>query len=74
MQSGHLEIIQKIQEDCFLPPVVITLKKDKSVKIVLDLRKKDSCMKMRPHLPNTEIIVQTECLPKLQDCRVKRYE
>ena len=35
IQYGHFEIIQKV-EDCFISPVVVTLKEDKSVEIVLD--------------------------------------
>ena len=44
-----------VDEDCFVSPVVITVKSDKPVKIALDARKlKDSCIKMRPHTPNME--------------------
>ena len=55
IKSGHLEKIKDVDEDCFLSPVVITVKSDKSVKIALDSRKlNDSCIKMRPHMPNME--------------------
>ena len=44
-----------MDEDCFVSPVVITVKSDISVKIALDSRKlNDSCVKMRPHMPNME--------------------
>ena len=44
-----------MDEDCFVSPVVITVKNDKSVKIALDSRKlNDSCIKRRPHLPIME--------------------
>ena len=44
-----------MEEDCFVSPVVITVKNDKSVKIALDSRKlNDSCFKRRPHVPNME--------------------
>ena len=44
-----------MDEDCFVSPVVSTVKSDKSVKIALDSRKlNDSCVKMRPHMPNLE--------------------
>ena len=50
IKSGHLEKINDVDEDCFVSPVVITVKSDKSVKIALDSRKlNDSCIKMRPH-------------------------
>ena len=32
IKSGHLERLETIQEDCFLPPVVLTVKKNKTVK------------------------------------------
>ena len=44
-----------MDEDCFVSPVVITVKNDKSLKIALDSRKlNDSCIKIRPHMPNME--------------------
>ena len=53
IKSGHLERLETIEEDCFVSPVVITVKKDKTVKIALDARKlNDSCVKKRPHMPN----------------------
>ena len=54
-KSGHLERVKQVDEDCFVSPVVITVKNDKSVKIALDSRKlNDSCIKVRPHMPNME--------------------
>ena len=54
-ESGHLERLETIEEDCFVSPVVITVKKDKSVKIALDARKlNDSCIMKRPHMPNMD--------------------
>ena len=58
IKSGHLEKLKDVDEDCFVSPVVITVKSDKSVKIALDSRKlNDSCVKMRPHMPNMEEIL-----------------
>ena len=55
IKTGHLEKVKHVDEDCFLSPVVITVKNDKSVKIALDSRKlNDSCVKIRPHMPNME--------------------
>ena len=52
---GHLERVKQVDEDCSVSPVVITVKNDKSVKIALDSRKlNDSCIKVRPHMPNME--------------------
>ena len=36
IKSGHIERLKTIEEDCFVYPVVITVKKDKTVKIALD--------------------------------------
>ena len=55
IESEHLERLETIEEDCFVSPVVITVKKDKTVKIALDARKlNDSCVKKRPRMPNME--------------------
>ena len=55
MKTGHLEKVKHVDEDCFVSPVVITVKNYKSVKIALDSRKlNDSCIKIRPHMPNME--------------------
>ena len=55
MKSGHLEKINDMDEDCFVSPVIITVESNKLVKIALDSRElKDSCIKMRPHMPNME--------------------
>ena len=55
IRTGHLEKINDVDEDCFVSPVVITIKSDKLEKIALDSRKLiDSCLKMRPHMPNME--------------------
>ena len=53
IKSGHLEKVNNVDEDCFVSPVVITVKSDKSVKIALDSRKlNENCIKMRPHMRN----------------------
>ena len=55
IKTGHLEKLKDVDEGCFVSPVVINLKTDKSEKIALDSRKlNDSCIKMRPHMPNME--------------------
>ena len=46
LKPGHLERLETIEEDCFVSPVVITVKKDKTVKTALGARKlNDSCVK-----------------------------
>ena len=55
IKSGHLERLETTEEDCFVSPVVITVKKNKTVKIALDARKlNESCVKKRPHMRNME--------------------
>ena len=55
IKAGDLEKVNNVDEDCFVSPVVVTVKNDKSVKIALDSRKlNDSCIRRRPHLPNME--------------------
>ena len=55
MKCGHLKKVKHVDEDCFVSPVLITVTSDKSVKIALDSRKlNDSCIKVRPHMPNME--------------------
>ena len=55
IKAGHLEKVKDVDEDCFVSPVVKTVKNDKSVKIALDSRKlNDSCIKMRPHMSKME--------------------
>ena len=54
IKRGHLEKADKTTENCFVSPAVITIKKDKSVKIALDSRKLDeSCIK-KATMPNME--------------------
>ena len=54
-QSGHLEKIQKVQENCSVSPVVLTVEKDKSVKMELESRKlNNSCIEKKPRIRNME--------------------
>ena len=58
IKYGHLETINDGDEDCFVSPVLITVKSDKSVKIAFDSRKlNDSFIKTRPHMPNMETLL-----------------
>ena len=55
MKSARLERLETIEEDCFVSPVVNSVKKDKTLKIALDARKlNESCVTKRPHLRNME--------------------
>ena len=55
IKSGHFERLETSERDCFVSPVVITVKNDKTVKTALDARKLyESCVYKRPHMPNME--------------------
>ena len=58
MKQGHIEKANKIDENCFECPAVITLKKDKSVKISLDSRKLNKItIKRKAQMPNMEELI-----------------
>ena len=55
---GHSEKADQTTENCFVSPAVITIKKDKSVKIALDSRKlNESCVKRKATIPNMEELI-----------------
>ena len=63
IKSGHLERLETIEDDCFVSPVVITVEKDKTVKIALDARKlNESCVKKIPKMP-----IMDESLNQISD-------
>ena len=58
IDKGHLEKADKTTENCFISLAVITIKKDKSVKIALDSRKlNDACMKRKAAMPIMEEMI-----------------
>ena len=58
LTEGHIERVEKIQDDAFIKPTVITVKKDKSVKIAVDARAIDeSIAKDKYQMPNLEILI-----------------
>ena len=74
IRTGHLEKINDVDEDCFVSPVVITIKSDKSVKIALDSRKLNySCIKMRPHMPNMEELLNQISVEITRDRTVQLF-
>ena len=55
IKTRHLEKVKHVDKDCFVSPLVITVKIDKSDKIALDSRNvNDCCVNIRPHMPNME--------------------
>ena len=58
IKNGYLERATEITEDCFVSPAVITVKKDKSVKIALDSRKlNEATIKKKAQMPNMEELI-----------------
>ena len=58
LKEGHTENVDKIQDDVFIQPTVITVKKDKSVKIVLDARAlNQSIAKDKYQIPNLDNLI-----------------
>ena len=55
LDQEHIERVDTIKDDVFIQPVVITVKKDRSVKIALDARAlNDSIAKDKYQMPNLE--------------------
>ena len=52
LMKGHIENLDGIKEDVFIQPTVITVKKDRSVKIALDERAQNEAI--------VKIILQTK--------------
>ena len=58
LKEGHIEKVDKIQDDVFIQPTVITVKKDKSVKIALDaMALNQSIAKDKYQMPNLDNLI-----------------
>ena len=58
MKQGHIEKANNIDENCFVSPAVITVKKDKSIEIALDSRKfNEITIKRKAKWPNMEELI-----------------
>ena len=58
IKNGDLERATEINEDCFESPAVITVKKDKSIKIALDSRKlNEATIRRKAQMPNMEELI-----------------
>ena len=59
IKKGHLEKADGTTENCFVSPAVLTITKDKSVKIPLDSRTlNESCIKRKEAMPNIQDIIR----------------
>ena len=58
MKESHIEKVDKIENDLLIQPTVITMKKDKSVKIALDARAlNQSIAKEKYQIPNLDNLI-----------------
>ena len=58
LKERHIEKVDKIQDDVFIQPTIITVKKDKSVKIALDARALNQSMaKDKYQMPNLDNLI-----------------
>ena len=58
IKQGHIEKTNNIDENCFVSPAVVTVKKDKLVKIALDSRKlNEITIKRKAQMPNIEELI-----------------
>ena len=68
VKQGHIEKTNYTDENCFVSPAVITVKKAKSVKIALDSRKlNELTVKRKAQMPNKEELISRK-LRKIADC------
>ena len=59
LAAGHIKRVDKISVEMFIQPVVITVKKDRSVKIALDARSlNNAILKSKHQRPNLESLMQ----------------
>ena len=60
IKQGHIEKANNIDENCFVSLAVITVKKDKSVKIALDSRKLiEIAVKRKTQMPNMKELISS---------------
>ena len=67
IKQGHIEKANNIDENCFVGPIVITVKKDKSIKIALGSRKlNEISVKRKAQMPNMKKLI-SRILRKIAD-------
>ena len=60
MKNGHIEKVSEIKDDVFIQPTVITVKRDKTVKIALDARAmNENIKKDKYQMPNLDDLLNT---------------
>ena len=62
-KKGHIVKLSKSDEDCFISPRVITLKKDGGIKLVLDSKLlNDQIFNNKYHMPNIHELIDNIAL------------
>ena len=60
LNEGHIEILTNCSDQFFLSPIVITIKKDQSIKIALDSKIMNKAIhKNKYQMPNIDSLIQT---------------
>ena len=73
IKKGKIEKVKVIKEDVFIHPTVITVKKDRSVKIAIDTRKMNDTMEIETkQLPDVEKSIDL-IMKKLEKEEEKRF-
>ena len=57
-KEGHIERVDEIKDDVFIQPTVITVKKDRSIKIALDARALNKALDNKYQMRNLEILME----------------
>ena len=59
LEAGHIRRVDKISDEMLIQPMVITVKKDRSVKIALDARSlNNAILKSKHQMPNLEKLME----------------
>ena len=60
LKQGHIEKLTEFSDKCFVSPIVITVKKDGSVKLALESRELNKQVHKNKHqMPNIEELMDT---------------
>ena len=77
LKEGHIRMIEKINNEVFIQPVVITVKKDKTVKIALDARSLNDAISMdknqKLNLDNLIELVAEKSIQRMKGKRNSRH-
>ena len=59
LADGHIPRVEKINDEVFIQPVLVTVKRDKSVKIALEVRSLNNAIQTKKYqMPNSENLLE----------------